>query len=60
MRINRCRTCKSNKLITLFTLGNLSFTGKFSSAKKKIKKTHAAILPKSHPARIAFDELNSN
>ena len=27
---------------------------------KKIKKTHAAILPKSHPARIAFDEINSN
>ena len=26
---------------------------------KKIKKTHA-ILPKSHPARIAFDEINSN
>ena len=27
---------------------------------KKMKKTHAAILPKSHPARIAFDEINSN
>ncbi len=27
---------------------------------KKIKKTHAAILPKSHPARIAYDEINSN
>ena len=27
---------------------------------KKIKKTHAAILPKSHSARIAFDEINSN
>ncbi len=38
MRINRCRTCKSSELITLFTLGNLSFTGKFSTEKKKIKK----------------------
>ena len=27
---------------------------------KKIKKTHAAILPKSHPARIAFDKIKSN
>ena len=27
---------------------------------KKIKKTHAAILPKSHSASIAFDEINSN
>ena len=27
---------------------------------KKMKKTHAAILPKSHPARKAYDEINSN
>ncbi|GIS08087.1 MAG: hypothetical protein CM15mP112_01990 [Flavobacteriales bacterium] len=27
---------------------------------KKIKKSHAAILPKSHPARIAFDKRKSN
>ena len=27
---------------------------------KKIKKNHAAILSKSHLARIAFDEINSN
>lgn len=26
----------------------------------KMKKTHAAILPKSHPARIAFDKIKSN
>ncbi len=38
MRINQCRSCKSNKLVKLFSLGNLSFTGKFSSLKKKIKK----------------------
>ena len=38
MRINHCRTCKSKKLVTLFSLGNLSFTGKFASWGKKIKK----------------------
>ena len=27
---------------------------------KKMKKTHAAILPKSHPARKAYDEIKSN
>ncbi len=38
MRINHCRTCKSKKLVTLFSLGNLSFTGKFAPWGKKIKK----------------------
>ena len=38
MRINQCRICKSKKLITLFSLGNLYFTGKFSSLRHKIKK----------------------
>ena len=27
---------------------------------KKMKKTHVAILPKSQPARPAFDEINYN
>ena len=38
MRINQCRICKSKNLIKLFSLGNLNFTGKFSSPGKKIKK----------------------
>ncbi len=38
MRINQCRICKSKKLVKLFSLGNLNFTGKFSSLGKKIKK----------------------
>ena len=38
MRINQCRSCKSKQLITLFSLGNLSFTGKFSRLDKKVKK----------------------
>ncbi len=38
MRINQCRSCRSKHLITLFSLGNLSFTGKFSRLEKNIKK----------------------
>ena len=38
MRINQCRICKSKNLVKLFSLGNLNFTGKFSSFGKKIKK----------------------
>ena len=38
MRIRQCRICKSKKLATLFSLGNMSFTGKFSLPKKKIRK----------------------
>ncbi len=38
MRINQCRSCGSKHLITLFSLGNLSFTGKFSRLEKNIKK----------------------
>ena len=39
MRIKQCRNCKSKKLTTLFSLGNLCFTGKFSSLNDNIKKT---------------------
>ena len=38
MQIKRCRACKSKKLSSLFSLGKLCFTGKFSSTKDKIKK----------------------
>ena len=38
MQINRCRICKSKDLLTLFSLGKLSFTGKFSTLNKEIKK----------------------
>ena len=40
MKITNCRNCKSSKLIKLFSLGNISFTGKFAKNKKiNIKKT---------------------
>tara|TARA_Y100000590_G_scaffold374366_1_gene438680 strand:+ start:4865 stop:6085 length:1221 start_codon:yes stop_codon:yes gene_type:complete len=38
MKINKCRNCKSTNLIKLFSLGNLSFTGKFPRRNKTIKK----------------------
>jgi hypothetical protein len=38
MKINRCRICKKKSLKTLFSLGNLSFTGKFPSKNQNIKK----------------------
>ena len=45
MKIKKCRNCKNNKLTNLFTLGKLSFTGKFPKNKKiDIKKTPLEIV----------------
>ena len=44
MRIKQCRNCRSNKLIKLFSLGNLCFTGKFSSLKDNIKKKPVTVV----------------
>ncbi len=44
MRIKQCRNCKSKKLIKLFSLGNLCFTGKFSSLKDNIKKKPVTVV----------------
>ena len=38
MKIKNCRICNSNKLIKLFSLGSLCFTGKFPTINQKIKK----------------------
>ena len=38
MRINKCRACKKNILKKLFSLGDMSFTGKFPRKDQKIKK----------------------
>ncbi len=38
MKLRRCRICKKDNLKTLFSLGNLSFTGKFPSKNQNIKK----------------------
>ena len=40
MKTKNCRNCKSPNLINLFSLGKISFTGKFAKNKKiEIKKT---------------------
>ncbi len=38
MKIKKCRNCNSNNLKNLFSLGNLSFTGKFPKKNKNIPK----------------------
>lgn len=39
MKITKCRNCKNSKLLKLFSLGSISFTGKFVKNKKlNIKK----------------------
>ena len=38
MKLIKCRICKKSKLKTLFSLGKLSFTGKFPSINQQIKK----------------------
>ena len=38
MRIKRCRSCKKKRLKNLFSLGSLSYTGKFPSKNQNIKK----------------------
>ena len=38
MKIINCRNCNKNKLSHLFSLGNISFTGKFPKKNQEIKK----------------------
>ncbi len=38
MELKKCRICKKSKLKKLFSLGKLSFTGKFPSINQQIKK----------------------
>ncbi len=38
MKINKCRICKKKKLIKLFSLGKLCFTGKFPTENQSIRK----------------------
>jgi len=45
MKIKNCRNCKSNKLSNLFSLGKMSFTGKFSkSFLYNVPKAHLNLL----------------
>ena len=38
MKIKNCRNCNNKKLSKLFSLGNISYTGKFPKKNKKIRK----------------------
>ena len=42
--IKYCRNCREKKFSNLFSLGSLSFTGKFSSKKKKIPKDFISLI----------------
>ena len=45
MKIKNCRNCKSDKLLNLFSLGKMSFTGKFSkSFLYNVPKAHLNLL----------------
>ena len=44
MQIRQCRNCESKKLLKLFSLGNLCFTGKFSPLKDNIKKKPVTLI----------------
>jgi hypothetical protein len=44
MKITNCRNCRKKKLNYLFTLGNISFTGKFPKKNQYIKKAPLSIV----------------
>lgn len=44
MKITKCRNCSHKKLIRLFSLGKLSFTGKFYSNGKKVKSDYLKLI----------------
>ena len=56
--MNKCRNCKSKRLLNLFSLGNLSFTGKFPRSKKtNIKKKQLGLVICS---KCSLVQLNKN
>lgn len=44
MKIKKCRNCKRENLDTIFSLGKMSYTGKFPEKNKKIKKAPLEIV----------------
>ena len=48
MKINNCRNCNKKKLQPLFSLGNISFTGKFPKINQKIKKAPLEVVMCKH------------
>ncbi len=62
MKIKKCRICGSKRLQKLFSLGKLSFTGKFSSSiKKNIKKDFINLVMCNTCSLVQLDRnFNSN
>ena len=67
--IKSCRNCKNTKLDKLFSLGNLSFTGKFTKKKYvkvpkdyinliKCKKCHLVQLDRMKNTMQSLDKIN--
>lgn len=44
MSILYCRNCKSRRLLNLFSLGKIAFTGKFPKDKKEVKKDYLNLI----------------
>ena len=60
MKINTCRTCKKKKLTKLFSLGKLSFTGKFSNTiKSNIPKAEITLVI-CHKCKLVQLDRNFN
>ena len=54
--MKNCRSCKSSKLVNLFSLGNMSFTGKFPKSKEtNIKKTKLSLVICSKCSLVQLD-----
>ena len=54
--MKNCRSCKSSKLVNLFSLGNMSFTGKFPKNKEvNIKKTKLSLVICSKCSLVQLD-----
>ncbi len=43
MKIIKCRNCNQKKLVKIFSLGNICYTGKFPHKGKKIRKAPLSI-----------------
>jgi hypothetical protein len=60
MKINTCRNCKKKKLTKLFSLGKLSFTGKFSNTiKSNIPKAEITLVI-CHKCKLVQLDRNFN
>ena len=54
-KIKKCRNCKKKKLIKLFSLGKLHFTGKFEKDGRKIKSGYLTLVICKHCKLVQLD-----